>query len=485
MSSIDLIITFDTEDVYTPASRGMDDIPKRLAEIMTAEGVQANFMLLASRARLLKERGRQDVIAALTRHCIGVHTLSHDQPYHSVAASDLDWAGGLEVCRQSLTKAHQIISEAFDCEPVCLSDHASNSAPQDHVVARELGLPYVYGYPTLAPLFNMTRYCGALNIPWPLDWQETPRPYFEMFDDVIFSEPDFLPYLDRFFDVVDAMLAQKQPAMLLHPFHPFRLYNADWTDGYMTANGVNIPREEWARRPGPPQHTPAEVELSLRNFQRLIHTIRHHPSINVLTIREAAAKYGRFPAQIGRLDLMAAAQRACMRGQVAIEERYSPAEVILGWAGALLAFARDGSLPESQPRNNDCLGPVQDPIIIPEEPGEAGWQVVLGLADALLQAARTTGYLPANLSLPGGARVGLGSVYRALAEAYLVACNTGQAPASVRLLVFPRQPQVGVAIGEAFTRVAESRLVKPDMNITSPYRYGKLQCWTLAPAWYA
>ncbi len=83
MSGIDLVITYDTEDVYAPASAGMNDIPKRLAEIMSAEGVQANFMMLASRATLLKERGRQGVIAALTRHANRVDTRRHDQPYHS------------------------------------------------------------------------------------------------------------------------------------------------------------------------------------------------------------------------------------------------------------------------------------------------------------------------------------------------------------------------------------------------------------------
>lgn len=99
MNTLDLIITFDTEDVYTPASAGMDDVPRRLADILYQEGLPANFMLVAQRARLLKERGRQDVIASLQRHSIGVHTLNAGQPYDAVEAAKHDWAGGLEVCR--------------------------------------------------------------------------------------------------------------------------------------------------------------------------------------------------------------------------------------------------------------------------------------------------------------------------------------------------------------------------------------------------
>jgi hypothetical protein len=154
----------------------------------------------------------------------------------------------------------------------------------------------------------------------------------------------------------------------------------------------------------------------------------------------------------------------------------------MGWAGATLAFARQGHLPETLPRS-EALGPLEDPVIIPEERGELGWQVLLDLAAALQAAAGASGHLPANLHLPGGARVGLGSLYRALAEAYRLTAQAAQPPQAVPLMPFDRQPRIGPAIGRRYAQIVESPLVAPNLNADRLYRMGKLQTWTLAPAW--
>lgn len=485
MNTIDLIICHDTEDVYTPAEAGMDDVPMRLAEIYSQEGITANFMVIAQRAQVLKDRGREDVIAALRQHCIGVHTRWDGQPYDAVVALGKSWDEGLEEVRKLEKEAYSIVAEVFGCQPVCLSAHALNSAPHQHVIARELGLPFNYGYATMPPLYNISRYCGTLNFPYYVAPTNIAMPYFEGFDDALSHEPDFLRHLERFEGHIDACLAAKQPVLLLHPCHPFKIYSLDWVDFYVSPNGVNIPPEEWPKRRQAGVRPRAQVELALRNFRRLAQYIRRHPHLNVLTIPEAAAKYGQVPSTIGQLDLYAAAQRTCASKEVSLDERFTPAEIVLAWAEALLAFARDEHLPESLPRDNDCLGPVEDPLITPEEPGQIGWQVLLGLAKALLWIAKETGHLPANLSLPGGSRTGLGSVYYLLAQAYLAIVQEGQPPISLDLWRFDRQPRQGIAIGQQFAVLAESQLVKPNLDVSSLYRQGKLQSWTLAPAWYA
>ena len=54
---------------------------------------------------MLKERGREDVIAAMRRHCIGVHTLNDALPYDIVEACKHTWAEGLEIVRRMETEA--------------------------------------------------------------------------------------------------------------------------------------------------------------------------------------------------------------------------------------------------------------------------------------------------------------------------------------------------------------------------------------------
>ncbi len=482
---MDLIITHDTEDVYTPEQYGFDEVPKRLAEIYTEEGVPANFMVIAQRARLLKDRGREDVLAAMRQQFIGVHTLWDAAPYDSVAAAKHEWAEGLEIVRQMQTQAYREVAESFDVEPVCLSAHAFNSAPHQHVVARELGLPFMYGYPTPPPLYNMSRYCGAFNFGYVIVPTETELPYFEGFDDALSSQPEFEAHLERFAEKIDACVRAGQPAMLMHPAHPFKIYSLDWVDFYVSPNGRIIPPEEWPRRRQAGVRSWGQVELALRNFRRLVQFIKHHPDLNPISVPEAVKKYGRVPDQIGRLDLYAAAQRTCATRSVALDGAFTPAEIAIGLARALLAFRRHGALPEAVQRDNDCLGPLEEPLITPEEPCDAGPDLIAELAASLLRAVERDRCLPANLRLPDGSRIGLGSVYHALSRAYVAVVELGKLPEALDLWRFDREPALGHLIGLQFYGLAQSQLVEPNLDYSRLYRHGKLQTWTLAPAWTA
>src|SRR5207247_735498 len=59
-----VVLWFDTEDYVLPPS---DDAAKRVAELLTRQGVRATFKVVGEKARTLERRGRQDVIAALAR----------------------------------------------------------------------------------------------------------------------------------------------------------------------------------------------------------------------------------------------------------------------------------------------------------------------------------------------------------------------------------------------------------------------------------
>jgi hypothetical protein len=482
--SLDLIICHDTEDVYTPASYGYDEVPKRLAETYSRAGITANFMVIAQRAKVLKERGRDDVIAALRRHCIGVHTLNDALPYDIVEACKHPWAEGLEIVRRMETEAHRTVAQAFDCEPVCLSAHATNEAPQMNLIAREMGLPYMYGYPTTPPLYNFSRVCGNFNFALSIVPTSVVPPYFEGFDDTLADQVAFEARLEAFSQHIDAVKGAGHPAMLIHPTHPFKVYSLDWVDYYVGNNGNSIPQEKWLERRQAGVRTKAQVELALRNFARLVDFIAHHPALNVLSVPEAVKKYYRVPAEIGWLDLYGAAQRVVAKGEVAIDGRFSPAELLLAMAESLVAYLRTGSLPLSVKRNNDCLGPTDDPLFTPDDPCSVDAQTLAGLAQAVLDHAAQTGYLPANVTLGNSNRIGLGSLYRALAEVYAAIARDGQAPERVDLWRFDRQPRIGVMIGQQYASVAESVIVEPNLDMSRVYRYGKLQTWTLAPCWY-
>ena len=71
---VNVILWFDTEDYLLPAD---DDACKQLAEMLTERGIRATFKVVGEKARVLEQRGRGDVIAALKKHVIGYHANFH------------------------------------------------------------------------------------------------------------------------------------------------------------------------------------------------------------------------------------------------------------------------------------------------------------------------------------------------------------------------------------------------------------------------
>src|SRR6476620_12712859 len=83
---------FDTEDYILPQD---DAATKRLAEMLTGLGVRATFKIVGEKARVLEQRGRRDVIAALQRHDIGYHSNTHSQqPTVAVYLQNAGWVEG-------------------------------------------------------------------------------------------------------------------------------------------------------------------------------------------------------------------------------------------------------------------------------------------------------------------------------------------------------------------------------------------------------
>src|SRR4051794_31944587 len=92
---IDVVLTFDVEDVFSAPEVGNDDSIKELADIMTEEGVPGVFLFIADRAAQLAERGRHDVIRAVARHEVGLHTRSAKHPCPPEYIAGRSWAEGI------------------------------------------------------------------------------------------------------------------------------------------------------------------------------------------------------------------------------------------------------------------------------------------------------------------------------------------------------------------------------------------------------
>src|SRR5256886_9380660 len=93
-ANVNVILWFDTEDYLLPAD---DDASKRLAEMLTERGIRATFKVVGEKARVLEQRGRTDVIAALKKHAIGYHANFHSvHPTPTEYLADCGWLDGIE-----------------------------------------------------------------------------------------------------------------------------------------------------------------------------------------------------------------------------------------------------------------------------------------------------------------------------------------------------------------------------------------------------
>src|SRR6266516_5479788 len=126
---IDVILWFDTEDYLLPAD---DDAAKRLALMLSERNIRATFKLVGEKARVLEQRGRNDVIAALKKHDIGYHANFHSvHPTPSEYLADCGWLDGVaEFVRREGWGAADV-RRIFSVKTlVCYGQPGSSWAPQ-------------------------------------------------------------------------------------------------------------------------------------------------------------------------------------------------------------------------------------------------------------------------------------------------------------------------------------------------------------------
>src|SRR5436190_4862125 len=141
--TVNVILWFDTEDYLLPAD---DDATKRLAEMLTQRGIRATFKLVGEKARVLEQRRRRDVIAALKKHDIGYHANFHSvHPAPSEYLADAGLLDGMaEFVRREGGGAADV-RRIFGVKTLaCYGQPGSSWGPQTHPALPEIGVAPCY-----------------------------------------------------------------------------------------------------------------------------------------------------------------------------------------------------------------------------------------------------------------------------------------------------------------------------------------------------
>ena len=271
-----LMLWFDTEDYIHPAS---DDAALRLATELDRLGVHATFKVVGEKARMLEQRGRRDVIRALSAHDIGYHSNYHSgQPTPALYLNEMGFLEGAGEFERRERSGVRDIQRVFGVLPSCYGQPGSSWAPQTYPALRRMGIPVYldegtqlaidsqpFWFGGMLNIFNMGAYAIRPNL----------------------DDEDKMPELLQRFDRAVDELRARGGGVISTWFHPTELVMAKFWDAVNFAHGASPERSQWQL---PPERSPADREKCFRIVMRYAGHAKA-AGLRFLTARQAPQVY--------------------------------------------------------------------------------------------------------------------------------------------------------------------------------------------------
>jgi len=273
---VDIILWFDTEDYLLPAD---DDACLRLATMLNERHIRATFKVVGEKARVLEQRGRHDVIAALKKHDIGYHANFHSvHPAPTEYLADCGLLDGMaEFVRREGGGAADIRRIFALNTLVCYGQPGSSWAPQTIAALRQIGIA-PHGVPCYVDEGEHVGlnqkpfwYAGTLNV-YHMGQNYT---RMELHDPAAVE-----PAKQHVAEVAKRLVAQDGGGLISIFYHPCEWVHQEFWDGVNFRRGANPPREQWK---APPQRSAEETEGAFRRFAEYIDYIRSIPGVRFVT----------------------------------------------------------------------------------------------------------------------------------------------------------------------------------------------------------
>jgi hypothetical protein len=269
---VHVLFWFDVEDYLTPES---DDALLGLLDCFERQGVQGTWKVVAEKARVLEERGREDVIRALQRQDIGYHTDTHSQ--HPVLAEYLrsaGWEDGVEEIIRRERPGYEDTVRILG--PSSTFGQAGGSwAPQIYPFMRDAGIPLFMDEASHIGLDGAPFwYCNVPHINR-LETRVT-RMDFEA------GEEGLRQGIGRF-DEIHRDVVDDGGGLISIYYHPCEFATLAFWDGVNFARGQQPPRPQW--KPAPLRGA-QQMAAGLELFDRYLGHVVAQPGVEVLTGRQ-------------------------------------------------------------------------------------------------------------------------------------------------------------------------------------------------------
>ena len=478
-----VILWFDTEDYLLPAS---DDAAKRVADILSARGIRGTFKLVGEKARVLEQRGRADVIAALKRHDIGYHSNLHSvHPAPAEYLAETGWTDGVaEFARREGAGARDVMRVFGVPSLSCYGQPGSSWAPQAFAALRQIGVVTPTG---IAVYVDEGTHVGIGEQPF---WFDGVLTVYNMGRNATRMELHDAGAVSAGREEFRALYGRLRAAgggLISIYYHPAEWVHREFWDAVNFSRGANPPREEWKQ---PPQRTPDETEAAFTrfasyiDFQRSLPGVRHVTASDLpLIYRDGIREHGAdlavlrgVASEIARADTLTTVRDATGRA-------ISPADQFAMMTAVLAHAVQRGSLP-GRVDVPGLLGPSESPprSARADVPWPAFRDAVVAAADEM----RVRAQVPARVFI-GATPLAPADFLRAAATviAGMPVTADGGTPIFPRRVVIPAGTRVETErfVSEDSPELFGGWVIHPD-GFRAPriVEMAKLQAWTLKPA---
>jgi peptidoglycan/xylan/chitin deacetylase (PgdA/CDA1 family) len=461
---------FDTEDYILPQD---DDATKRLAMLLSDLGVRATFKVVGEKARVLEQRGRTDVIAALKRHDIGYHSNTHSQqPTVAVYLQHAGWdEGRAEYYRREIQGVRDV-ERIFGRKPVAYGQPGSAWAPQTYPALHDMGIgmyldeadhvgiddqPFYYG--GMLNVFKMRSNLARMNLTGGASLDEGKA---------------------RFTKAYDALRAKGGGTISIY-YHPNEWVHSQFWDAVNFSRGANPPRDQW-KTPG--TRPAAETEQAFKDFEQYVRFIKALAGVRFVTATELMTIYQdrSMTRPFGRDDLVAFARS--IEGEISFQRRdayaLSAADVFALLTSATAEFIEKGELPRES-RVALLYGPsrIYSPATGSTESQSFPWAAFANAVRDTADFCKTRGRVPDEIWI-GSESLSPADYLATLAHAFEDVSAAGRAPAVVAR-------RTGRFTADRFVADDSPALwgwvIFPEgFHAPSIMELARLQAWTLKPA---
>lgn len=378
---------FDTEDFILPQA---DDAAKRLAEMFIKRNVKATFKIVGEKARVLEERGRDDVILALANNDIAYHSTYHSvHPTPSEYSRDLDWHEGVSEFIRREGAGLETLRHVFGVNASCYGQPGGSWTPQSYAALHAFQIPLYLDETSHVNVNNRPFwYCGILTI-------------LELGDCVMrtgWTDEEVRQACAKF-DRVHEKLIQERGGIISIYYHPCEFVHREFWDGVNFARGANPPRSEWKL---PPLKSSEEQEQAFHAFETYLDHIVNHSGVRLVTAREIPSLY---PDRVYSQPLTRSNVRTIAK---AFQKRLSYVGLdrrIVSAAEGLLALSHFVAKVDKDPQPEEitlefAYGPASMPQRFVTE-GTFRWNAIQQAAQELLDTVHATKQLPSIIWVAG------------------------------------------------------------------------------------